>query len=427
MPRADFTGEFSSNAGRSNFPRLKLATSERARVAVVTKPTVEFVHWLEAPKIVNMAPVYKKITDRDQNVQWVPETRFVNRAICPGDFDTLRERGADAAGCDACRMALERPDCFRPAGLRYAVTIIRYNMRPGGGWNDVAAPYGIGALIWAFSGKVFDKLRSFKELGSAYEDIRKVDVLLECTDQNYQKPYSQGDFTPLAPAFWLVNEKIQSYTTQYLEQNCASDEDLDDALGRRLQPDWMADDLRRITQAWDVVRAYEGRQQGSPSVGQGFGAETFQQGMENVRQQYGQQSQGAGSGGGTNAGSQSAGVDRSLLGGGQGSYRQEAGNGSAPLWEPQWQQPNPAVQQEGGERPFLPSATEPAPSTASAMSVPPVTAASSSGPVPEGITGLTEFMAGTTHNPAPTPPPSAPTPAGGHYTFEDLARLGRQQ
>lgn len=396
MPRADFTDEFSANAGRSNFPKLKLQTNERARVAIVTKPNVEYVHWLEAPKIVNMAPAYKKIKDRDNNEQWVVETRFVNRAICHGDFEVLRERGVDDKACQACQMSRDQPDLFSPPNARYAATLIRYNMRPGGGWNDLAQPFGIGSMIWAFSVKVFNKLRSITQMGDAYADLRMVDLLLECTDQNYQKPYSQGEFMPIAPAAWLASEGHRNYTMQYLQQNCATDEDLNAAIGREVKPDWLADDLLRITQAWDVVRAYEARQQGGPSLGQGFGVETFQQGMASVQQQFGQPPAA------------------------QVSVPSPSNN--QPLWEPQWQQPAQPSAPSSAALPSTPSRESPAqPVTeVQAPSAPPAPVPAtqpeaSPALIPDGLAGLQEFVKTTTQNPAPAPPPPASS-----VSFEDL-------
>jgi hypothetical protein len=448
MPRADFTGEFSSNAGRSNFPKLKLQSNERARVCVVTKPNVEYVHWLEAPKIVNMAPKYTKITDREGNEQWVVEKRFVNRAICHGDFATLRERGVDDHGCQACQAARDQPDVFRPPQPRYAATIIRYNMRPGGSWNDIAAPYGVGSLIWSFSGKVFEKLRSITEMGPAYSDLRQVDLCLECSDGNYQKPYSQGEFIPLAPSFWLSNDQVKNYTLQYLQQNCGTDEDLNDSIGRQIKPDWLADDLLRITQAWDVVRAYEARQQGGPALSQGFGTETFQQGMSNLQQQHGQPSQSqqqppsngsSPNGGQPNPGRQapsSVGVDMSLLSGQrQSPFAQAAtvelaqnpiqnpvvdafarslaqqGTQAAPQQPPT---PTPAPPSES----FIPPAAPPAP----AAEVPVAMAGASPSSPPSGLAGLEEFMSGKTYSEAPAPSPPA-VPSGGSFSFDDLKRL----
>jgi hypothetical protein len=509
MPQADFTGEYSANAGRSNFPKLKLQTNERARVVIVTKPNVEYVHWLEAPKIVNMAPKYTKISDREGNEQWVVDKRFVNRAICHGDFKILQERGVDP-DCMACAKARDFPDIFRPPSPRYAATIIRYSMRPNGGWNDLSTPYAIGSLVWAFSGKIFDKLRSIMTMGEAYEDIRKVDLLLECTDGNYQKPYSQGDFTPIAPAYWMASSQIQDYTIQYLQQNCASEVDLNDAIGKQVKDDWLADDLLRITQAWDVVRAYESRQQGSPSLGQGFGAETFQTGMAAVQQQFGQPQngfqpqQGNGFNGasppppppqgngfqpqssqqlwepqwqqpasapppppppapsvpapvGGDALTQAAGIDMSRLQAAQAAQFQQAGvpqsmlpdtlGGQVPPSQPapQWQppsnpQPSPTPQPTPSQAPPPPQ-QPPASPSAVPQSPQPIQRPGEGQavqPIPNGLDGLNEYMKSTTSNPAPSPipppaqqlqPPAQPpaaAPTGGHYSFEDLVKLGKQ-
>lgn len=522
MPRADITDEYRSDAGQSKFPRLKLQLNERARVVVVSSPQTEYVHRLEAPNIVNMAPTYKKIKDKDGNDQYVVEKRFVSAPLCFGDYNTLRERGVDDKNCLACLAARDRPDIFRSPQPKYAANILRYNLRPGGGWNDIASPYGVNALIWVFGGKIMDKLIDIRTMGPAYADIRLVDLLLECTDTNYQKPYSNGEFLPATPAVWASNDQVRNYTAQYLAANGATEEDLTAAIGKRVKQDWLSDDLSRCIQRWEVVRAAESRQGGMPQMGpQGFGAETLQQGMAGVQQQYagnGQQvnaANGYGGQGGSSAppgGYQqqpSAGVDMSLMGGnfqapppppppqqgfvppGPQGYapqglntdallaaQQAAQQGQNPVaaayetqtgetlppgtgqWQPPGHEgdmftpptpPVPAAAGTTGVSETAAPASVPAPPTlggtassvtapdlgaAPATSAAPVTAASP----PQGLSGLNEFMASTTSNPSmeaqpsvpheqlttpppPAPPSSAPAlPAGGSWTFDDLAK-----
>lgn len=481
MPRADITSEYRSDAGKATFPKLKLQTNEYARIVVVGKPVVEFLHWLEAPNIVNMAPTYKKIKDREGQDQYVVDTRLVSRPICFGEFETLRERGVDEKGCQACLQARERPDIFRPPSPRYAVPILRYGLRPGGGWNDIAAPYGVNALVWVFGGKVMDKLIDIRSMGPAYEDIRMVDLLLTCDEQTYQKPYSNGEFLPVAPAFWMVNDQTRQYTVQYLQHNGATEEQLFDAIGKRVKPDWLADDLNRVIQRWEVVRAYESRQQGAPHLGPGFGTETFAQGMGNLQQQYGQPPgygqvpQGPQGYAGQPAAS--AGVDMSLMGGHQFPGQQQAyamATGQQPALPPS---PPPMPSVPAAPASFsMPSVPAPpadqnagqwqppgqlgdmfqaplSPTTPAAGSIPPVQSAAASdlasatpaqqAPV-QGLAGLEEFMAGKTSNPPVGPAPALPTdllgpaaavpvatpgtaeppPAGGSYSFEQLAEMG---
>jgi hypothetical protein len=480
MPRADITGEYRSDAGQSRFPRLKLAEGEKARIVVVSSPVIEYVHRLEAPNIVNMAPTYKKIKNRDGQDQYVIETRFVSGPICHGSYEVLRERGFDDKSCQACSVARERPEIFRPPQPKYAVNVIRYGLRPGGGWNDIAAPYGVSAIIWVFGAKVMDKLIDIRSMGPAYEDIRQVDLLLECDDKNFQKPYSNGEFLPVTPAVWLSNDQTRQYTVAYLQANGASEEDLTAAIGKRVKQDWLADDISRVIQRWDVVRAYESRGQGGPSVGQpGFGGETLQQGMGQLQQQYGgvggtvgQQFAPGGNGGyqpqataTSGYGAGSAGVDMGLMGGHfhqtppsppppQGDYMaaaQQAGaNGANPAAAAytaatgvqlppgtgQWQPPVP---------PTTPPSAPTVPGTApqeTAPGAPPTEAASPSSP-PAGLSGLNEFMGSTTSNPSMEAQPSVPfgqlappsaaaapaaaAPAGGTWSFDDLKRMADGQ
>jgi hypothetical protein len=470
MPQADITGDYRSDRGQSRFPRLKLQALEKARIFVASKPVVEYVHRLEAPNIVNMAPSYKKIQNREGQDQFVVDTRFVSGPLCQGNFDVLQERHVDDKNCYACQMARDRPDIFRNPTPKYAANVLRYGLRPGGGWNDIANPFGVSALIWVFGGKVMDKLIDIRSMGGPYEDIRAVDLLLECDkDQVFQKPYSNGEFLPMAPAIWLSNEATRKYTIEYLQSNGATPEDLTAAIGKKVKADWLADDISRVIQRWDVVRAYESRGQGGPVMPQGFGAETLQQGMGQLQNQYAQgyggqgsgnniayggngaPPQGAGGGGGyggqpSQGGGfqpQTAGVDMGLLGGNfqpqpppppappappQGDYmaaaQQAAQLGQNPVtaaYETATGQPMPPpappatfVPPTNGTGAMPTDLAPPAAPTVSAPSaatapVPFPTPASppSSGP-PQGLDGLNEFMAGSTSNPSMEAQPSVP-------------------
>lgn len=461
MPKADFTNDYRSDHGQSRFPRLKLQAFEKARIVVVGAPQQEFVHRLEAPNIVNMAPVYKKINGRDGSEQVVVDTRFVSGPLCQGNFDVLRERGVDDKTCPACSAARDRPDIFRSPQPKWAVNILRYGLRPGGGWGDIANPYGVSALIWVFGAKVMDKLIDVRTMGEAYQDIRMVDLLLECDkDAVFQKPYSNGEFTPIAPAVWTANEATRKYTLDYLAANGASEEDLTASIGKKVKADWMADDLSRVIQRWDVVRAHESRVGGAPQVGgQGFGAESLQQGMGQVQQQYGGgYAQQAGSGGNGQvgwsgngqpangyggqggSGAPVGGVDMSLMGGNfqppapppppapapdyMQAAQQAAANGQNPVvaaYETATGQPMPPA-----VPPTIPaSGTVPPP--APQPSAPPAAAASPSSP-PQGLSGLNEFMGSqppVSHDELAAPPPPAPAsalPAGGSWSFDDLKK-----
>lgn len=477
MPVADISGDYRSDSGQGKFPRLKLQEGEKARIVIATKPVVEYVHRLEAPNIVNMAPTYKKIKNRDGVDQYVVDTRFVSGPICHGRYEVLKERGFDES-CPACQVARDRPEIFRLPQPKYSLNVLRYGLRPGGGWNDIANPFGVSALIWVFGGKVMDKLIDIRSMGPAYDDIREVDLLLQCDDKTFQKPYSNGEFMPYSPAVWMSNDQTRQYTVTYLASNGASNEDLAAAIGKKVKADWLADDINRCIQRWDVVRAYEARQGGAPSVGQpGFGAETLQQGMGQLQQQYtqggqpGYQPQMAAQGfvppGPQGYSPQQApppppngfgGVDMGLLNpGGQQQPPQSPGQ---PLYDQQGNPAGIAQWQPPGQLgdmfapPTTPPATTPVTPTAPVMpAAPTVSAPSASGtatatglgdalvPPPAGLAGLNEFMGAKTSNPSPgAQPPVAPPdltppaasadapalPAGGSWTFDDLAKAAKQ-
>lgn len=370
MPRADLTGESRSDHGQSSFPKLRLQAGEKARVVVIAEPGpsgmpqvfYEYVHRLEGPNIVNGAPTYVRIKTAEGGEAFKVEKRYVSNPLCSGDPEVLRERSLDAHGCEACRMAEEEPEIFWRPRPRYAANVIKYNLNPmGGGWNNLVNPYGVQIVVWVFSAKVMDKLIDIMQMGDAYRDPRMVDLLLECEKDgyNFQKPYSNGEFLPVAPALWLSTEQTRQYTGAVLANNQAGDDDLSASIGKQVKPEWVADDIRKIMQRWQIVRQYEAR--GATSIGvPGFGAESLQQGLSQLQQQYGQPP-----------------------GGGQ---TPDAGlQVPQPAWTPQMAD---QAGQDAGSR----------------------TGQQGTAP-PSGLAGLEEFMRATSTNPDPVGPPNGGTAA----------------
>jgi hypothetical protein len=368
MPRADLTGEYRSDHGQSSFPKLRLQAGEKARVVVIAEPGsngvpqlfYEYVHRLEAPNIVNGAPTYIKIKSQDGSEAFKVEKRYVSNPLCFGDPAVLRERSLDVHACEACKMAEEEPEIFWRPRPRYAANTIKYNLNPlGGGWNNLVNPYGVQIVVWVFSAKVMDKLIDIGAMGDAYRDPRMVDLLLECDKDgyNFQKPYSNGEFLPVAPALWLSNDQTRQYTGAVLANNSATDEDLSASIGKPVKPEWVTDDIRKILARWQIVRQYESH--GSTSIGvQGFGAETLQQGLSQLQQQFGQ---------------------------------------GQPAWQP------PLETQAAGQtaNPLAASMFPAAPAVPGAAP-------------PSGLAGLEEFMRATTSNPSPaSDPPAAQATAPG--------------
>lgn len=298
MPRADLTGDFRSDHGQSKFPKLRLQAGEKGRIVVLAAPQgveghkiiTEYMHRLQAPNIVNQAPTYTRIKDQNGQEVFKVEMRFVANHVCLGDFKVLRERNVDERNCEMCHMAREQPEIFYSPKPRYAANVIRYSLRPGGGWNDLAQPYGASLYVWVFGPGVMDKLIDINSMGSTYADLRQVDLLIECDKDGYtfQKPYSNGEFLPWAPALWLSSQPIIDYTTQFILNNAASEEDLASTIGVRTKPEYITDDLRRVIQRWDIVRVYEsGGRSVQPAGVPGFGAETLGAGLVQLQQQHG--------------------------------------------------------------------------------------------------------------------------------------------
>lgn len=285
MPRVPISEESRTAAATSTFPKLRITRGGFGRIAVIEQPIQEYVHSFRGPRFVNGQPVYRR-DDRDGSQKI--ETDFMGRPLCVGDPAVLKELGVDPGNCLGCKKARERPSIFRKPEARYAMNILWYNTRPGS-WDLAGPSFGAQVVIWPFTAHVFDKLVGLLNI---WKDLRTHDLLLKVgekkSEEDFQTPYSRGEFDIDQQAAWQAyGDQVRSYTLALVEQNKASDEDLIAACGRRIKPDWFADDIALVEQRWEALQRFEqgGASAAAAPMGPGFGAQTLDQGMDQWRQQ----------------------------------------------------------------------------------------------------------------------------------------------
>jgi hypothetical protein len=224
MPLIDFD-ESERGQASWDYPRLKLKVRERARVNVIDKaPLAEYVHVVRAPQIVNGRPVTEIVESRDGTKIEGVRQEFLARAICLGEYTTVREQGMDTSECPLCAAAERHPDAFRPPERRFAVHVVRYALREGG--FEVTEPFSATLQAWAFPQRTFDVLIDIiREHGS----LREHDLLLgPCENEVFQK----YDIRAARTAAWLETESRKEFVAALYKNN--RNPYLDTIIGRRV-------------------------------------------------------------------------------------------------------------------------------------------------------------------------------------------------
>lgn len=245
MGRVGFKAENKVATTNYDYPKLKLKVGERARIMVgLEDPIVEYVHTLRKPQIINGVPQMETAKDRKGAEYQTNVFDFVSRPLCIGDKTILESKGSDPKNCPMCKLAQDHPDMTKPPQRRYAMHVIRY--RTKGGTTEVATPFSVETLVWAFTDTVFNKIVDAAE---EFGDLRKHDLLLgPCqAPEHFQK----FDITPAAKAVWLQSPEWKALTVQTFKENQIPD--LTIAAGSAKQKQWIEEDVQTILDAWAEV------------------------------------------------------------------------------------------------------------------------------------------------------------------------------
>jgi hypothetical protein len=237
MPVADFTPEHKKESAY-NYPRLKLDRGESARIILIEqRPHFEFVHTMRAPQIgPDGKPVMVTNTRFGKEVV-EPEYDFIGRHICLGNIDVVSDKGIDAANCPVCATSKESSAVKAPE-RRFAMHVIRYQLKPGTSSFEVASPLQVQCVAWDFGDKIFNKIVDFK---TEFGDLRKHDLKLgPCENKQYQK----FDIAIAGDAIWLKNKEWMEQVKETYESNKA--EDLALLIARRLSRELVEEDLDKV-------------------------------------------------------------------------------------------------------------------------------------------------------------------------------------
>jgi len=259
MPRVQFSEENKVQKTNYNFPRLKLDKSEKARIAIIEDPVVEYRHSLDSPTVSNGNVDTKEVEARNGSTYTDYKREFISSLLCTGDAEVLEVGGVDPEGCKMCAYALENPDHIKPPQRRYAMHVIKYKTKAGS--TTVATPFSVELVVWAFPDRTFNKIIELNQDWAEQGGLKAHDVFLDCTNGSFQN----YDFSVAPDAAWSKNDDTKSLVKETFDNNQIPD--LSIACGSRKEGTWIQNDLDKISEAWGLVNRIEGGEDSDESAG----------------------------------------------------------------------------------------------------------------------------------------------------------------
>lgn len=241
MARVSFSDPLPKNREKNLIPKLKLEDGETARIACLELPFSGYRHTLEKPVIRNGKALFKTVERKDKSTYETHAMEFVSAFLCLGDEGIMEENGVDVENCPAC-YASTRSDEVKPPKRRYAMNVVKYNLKPG--TTELTSSYGVTVIPWEFSDTTFQKIRKFVLEGY---DLKEKDLVLgPCTNKDFQK----FEIMPSLTGAWLGSESSKKATLEAFKENKVSQEDLESLCGIKKERKWIELDLAEVHDRW---------------------------------------------------------------------------------------------------------------------------------------------------------------------------------
>jgi hypothetical protein len=280
MGRIPYNEEFSGGTGGPKFPTVKLVKDERKRIVCPEAPWMEWVHRIEAPEFQNGQPLLKKKEGRNgepDTMVWSLE--WMGNPICSGAHEVLRANGGlDPQNCIVCRVSQQmNGKGVLPAMPRYAMNVLEYAMLPNG---VMVEPFNLRPVIWAFTGKMYDKLLQLKT-EHKLDNLQTRDLILGPVEGPLH--FQRYSIELGANALWMEHPNGAAVIRQvYTPANLANEDQLQAACGRK-PSQYLTQDLERAQQRWSMAEAAQAQAQAQAQgmgASQQFGGQLPQQGLQ---------------------------------------------------------------------------------------------------------------------------------------------------
>jgi hypothetical protein len=254
MPRTTFTADNKAKSNRLDYPVLKLAKGEHARVVVMeVDPITEFVHNIEAPILDDQGRPVMETRNYSKSSREVMSKSFVGRHKCFGRFEVLREKQIDPEVCPTCKAAKDG-EGIEPPTQRFVVHVFQYATKPG--TFTAQEPLSGKLVAWALSSKRWNELVDMAvEHGEPDKprDIRTIDLLLgPCENEGWQKYEIKAG----AKCRWMADKVAQKFVSEVYRNNRA--QDLTPLIAPEVSLEQARSDIRAVQAKYDVLNGRTG-------------------------------------------------------------------------------------------------------------------------------------------------------------------------
>lgn len=228
-------------------PRLRLEEKDSyARVVCLETPVRAFVHRFEMPQIgADGLPVMETKKRRDETEYQAHKMDWVGSPICLGDEGKLIDKGIDTDNCPACE-ASRSSDYFKPPEPKYAMGVFQYQTKSLTN-PEPAVPLSGQVVCWVLNEKRFRKLIEFKnEWGNLQERDLKLGPLVSKNFQTFEMNITNT-------AVWLSTPENKRWVALAWQENKFTEEQLLEAIGRKVTSKWMTEDIDKVKARWALV------------------------------------------------------------------------------------------------------------------------------------------------------------------------------
>jgi hypothetical protein len=243
MPKIEFEDGYKKK-GNYDFDKLTLEQGERARVCVLENPTVEYVHVLNRVILDRGQPVMttQVFGKNGEKSREVPETDYVGRFLCLGNFEVLEAKSVDPDNCPACKASLESAAVDRPK-RRFAAHVLKYQVKKNS--FTIQDPFQVSLQVWDFTDTRYDALVDIKTEHGALPNL---DLNLgPCENKNFQK-YT---FSPGNGCEWSKSADRKKIVQDVLKTQKVDDLSL--VLGRKSTFGELNSQVQDVVHTWNIA------------------------------------------------------------------------------------------------------------------------------------------------------------------------------
>lgn len=239
MAKVSFTDDLNIKPQKVQFPLFKgLKKGEKKRVQLIRLTDIEmaYVHSLNIPVIEDGEGV------KLDNGKF--KTAYRGSPLSFGDMSIMNEMGLDVKNCILSKAVKEYPDYFDAPRRKFALHMLEYRTKPG--TYEPSNPFTVEHKVWVLTERNFAKLQ---ELNKEWGDLSKHDLLIECTNEQFQ----QIDIQVAPKAAYRESKETATTALEVFKAGVEAYPNLEEAIGARKEHRWVKQDIEDIVDAWATI------------------------------------------------------------------------------------------------------------------------------------------------------------------------------